>query len=59
MASSNAGWLTLHEVLEETGLPYGQLKALVERGELTTRASGAAELYDPDDVATLSRTTAH
>jgi len=54
--TTNAGWLTLHEVLEETGLPYGRIMDLVERGELATRSSGAAELYDPDDVAALSST---
>jgi hypothetical protein len=54
MANTNVGWLTLHEVLEATDLPYGRIMALVEEGTITRRTSGAAELYDPDDVARLT-----
>ena len=53
--TSSAGWLTLHEVLEETDLPYRELMELVERGVLKTRTSGAAQLFDPDDVRGLAR----
>ena len=55
MSVTNAGWLTLHEVLEETGLPYQRLEGLVDEGLLATRRSGSAVLYDPDDVALLKR----
>jgi DNA-binding transcriptional MerR regulator len=48
------GWLTLHEVLEATGLPYRQLMDLAERGLLATRRSGAVVLYDPDDVTLVA-----
>ncbi len=51
---SRAGWLTVHEVLEDTRLPYRELMNLVERGELTTHTSGAAQLFDPDDVRRLA-----
>lgn len=50
-----AGWLTLHEVLDVTGLPYTRLLALVEQGLVRAEQSGAAVLYDPDDVALLLR----
>jgi hypothetical protein len=53
MAHTHLGWLTLHEVLEATGLPYGRVVELVEEGCLTRAKSGAAELFDPDDVASL------
>ena len=49
------GWLTMHEVLEETGLTYQHLVALTETGVLRSEASGAAILYDPDDVDRLIR----
>jgi sulfur carrier protein ThiS len=51
--SGNTGWLTLHEVLEETGLPYRDLLVLVDQSLVTTRASGGATLYDLDDVRRL------
>jgi hypothetical protein len=53
MAANRAGWLTFHEVLEDTGLSYGRIMELVEEGGLTRELCGAAELYDPDDVARL------
>ena len=52
--STNQGWLTLHEVLEISGLPYAHLKDLVERGVLPTRRAGASELYDPAAVERLA-----
>jgi hypothetical protein len=58
MAGNRAGWLTLHEVLEDTGLSYGRLMELVEEGRLTRERCGSAELFDPDDVAQLSRAPA-
>ena len=51
--SGNTGWLTLHEVLEETGLPYRDLLVLVDQSLVTTRSSGRATLYDLDDVTRL------
>jgi hypothetical protein len=54
MSNTNAGWLTLHEVLEATDLPYARIMALVEEGAITHRSSGAADLFDPDDVERLS-----
>ena len=53
--SGNTGWLTLHEVLEETGLPYRDLLVLVDQSLVTTRSSGGATLYDLDDVTRLVR----
>lgn len=53
--SGNTGWLTLHEVLEETGLPYRDLLVLVDQSLVATRASGGATLYDLDDVTRLVR----
>jgi hypothetical protein len=55
MAGNRAGWLTLHEVLEDTGLPYARLRELIDEGRLTREPCGAAELFDPDDVALLAR----
>ena len=55
--SPGVGWLTLHEVLEETGLPYRDLMTFVERGLITTRSSGRAILYDVDDVRRLTAAT--
>jgi hypothetical protein len=48
--TTSAGWLTLHEVLDQTGLPYRQIQELVDQGELEVRRSGSAELFDPDSV---------
>ena len=47
------GWLTLFEVLEDTGLPYSRVMELADRGLLSSRLSGGAVLYDPADVALL------
>ena len=56
---SSAGWLTLHEVLDQTGLPYREVRDLVDRGELEVRRSGSAELFDPASVELCrSRNTA-
>lgn len=49
------GWLTVHEVLEVTGLSYAEVRELTEDGTLTTRESGAAVLYDPESVARIRR----
>ena len=59
MAGNRAGWLTLHEVLEDTGLPYVRLMELIEEGRLKRESCGSAELFDPHDVALLTRTLAH
>lgn len=53
--TATTGWLTLHEMLEATDLPYRQLMDLVERGLIATHASGAAVLYDPDDIELVTR----
>ena len=55
MAGNRAGWLTLHEVLEDTGLPYSRLKELMEQGRLTGESCGSAVLFDPADVEVLAR----
>ncbi len=55
MSATNVGWLTLHEVLEETGLPYAQLMELAHRGLIGTRRAGVTTLYDPDDVRAVAR----
>jgi hypothetical protein len=54
MADNRAGWLTVHEVLDLTEIPYQRLMELVEEGQLTTESSGTVELFDPDDVALLT-----
>jgi hypothetical protein len=54
MAPNRAGWLTLHEVLEATGLPYGRVQELVDQGTLHREPCGAAELFDPVDVEALA-----
>jgi hypothetical protein len=53
--TATMGWLTLHEMLEATNLPYRTLMDLVERGLVATHASGAAVLYDPHDIALVIR----
>jgi hypothetical protein len=49
-------WLTIHELLEETGLPYRQLMTLAEVGRLATRRSGGAVLYDAADAERIVST---
>jgi hypothetical protein len=51
---TNQGWLTLHEALEISGLPYAQLMHLAEQGLLPTRRAGATQLYDPSAVQGLA-----
>jgi DNA-binding transcriptional MerR regulator len=55
---TNVGWLTMHEVLEQTDLTYRAMTDLAERGLLRTRQVGTATLYDPDDVELLRRVPA-
>ncbi len=55
MSDTTIGWLTLHEVLEVTGLPYRRLMELAQEGQITSHQSGAAVLYDPDDVALVAQ----
>jgi hypothetical protein len=52
--SRHEGWVTLHELLEETGLPYRQLMELAERGDIPSRRSGQATLYRLDALSDLS-----
>jgi hypothetical protein len=47
------GWLTVFEVLDETGLPYSRVMDLADRGLISSRSSGGAVLYDPADVTLL------
>ena len=47
------GWLTVFEVLDETGLPYSRVMDLADRGLISSRSSGGALLYDPADVALI------
>jgi hypothetical protein len=54
VSDTTIGWLTLHEVLEVTGLPYRRLMELAEGGQISSLQSGAAVLYDPDDVALVA-----
>ena len=51
------GWLTVFEVLDETGLPYSRVIDLAARGLIASRSSGGAVLYDPADVALLRSTS--
>ena len=50
---TTVGWLTIFEVLDETGPPYSDLRELADRALITSRSSGGAVLYDPTDVALL------
>jgi hypothetical protein len=55
--ATNQGWLTIHEAMEISGVPYSRLKDLVEQGRLPTHRSGSTELYDPvavEELATAS-----
>jgi DNA-binding transcriptional MerR regulator len=51
---TNQGWLTLHEALEISGLPYARLMHLAEEGLLPTRRAGGTQLYDPSAVEDLA-----
>ena len=53
----SVGWLTVFEVLEQTGLSYSRVLYLADRGLLSSRRSGGAVLYDPADVALLRSAT--
>jgi hypothetical protein len=50
---STVGWLTLHEVLEVTELPYREIMEMVEDGRLETRSAGAAILFEPEGIRRL------
>jgi DNA-binding transcriptional MerR regulator len=54
-----AAWVTVHEVLEQTGLPYQRLMLLAERGLIGSRTSGGATLYDAYDVTLIARAAGH
>jgi hypothetical protein len=56
---SNSGWLTMHEVLEQTDLTYRDMVDLAERGVIGTRRSGTVILYDPADVDRLRPVADH
>jgi DNA-binding transcriptional MerR regulator len=56
---TTVGCLTIFEVLDETGLPYSNVRELADRGLITSRSSGGAVLYDPADVAQLRSARRH
>jgi hypothetical protein len=58
VSGSNAGWLTMHQVLEETELTYRQMNDLVSTGKLGARRCGTTTLYDPEDVRRLAESGA-
>ena len=53
-SATNQGWLTIHEAMEISGVPYVRLKELVEQDLLPTHRSGSTELYDPIAVEALA-----
>ena len=48
---THAGWLTLYEVLDTTGLTFKQVTEFSESGALNSEVVGNVVLYDPDSVA--------
>ena len=48
---THAGWLTLYEVLDTTGLTWKQVTDLTKSGALLSDVVGTVVLYDPGSVA--------
>jgi hypothetical protein len=53
--ANEASWVTVEELLERTGLPYGDLMILVDRGLIGSQTSGAVTVYDAHDVSLIAR----
>ena len=47
-------WLTLFEVLEQTEMPYDDIRRLADEGLIRTRPSGPVVLFDASDVARVT-----
>lgn len=56
MAVDPTEWLTLFEVLEQTGMPYDDVLRLADEGLIGARPSGTVVLYDAADVTRLAAT---
>ena len=56
MAVDPAEWVTVFEVLEQTGMPLPDILRLADEGVLTTRHSGSVMLFRRDDVSRLVAT---
>ncbi len=56
MAVDPAEWVTVFEVLEQTGMPLPDILRLADEGVLSTRRSGSVVLFRRDDVSRLVAT---